>query len=202
MLFRISLAFILACGSSAAWAQTHDGRVELAGAFGFAQAKGEPPPDLSMIGGGVGVWFGDRIGVGWSASFGPGQRDGRYPTPQGSPVPPFPRFVGDRRARSSGSLHFERVTFRYAQGLGSRLAVVLGAGALLHARYHRTDMLAVTLSEIALLESDEEWSGLSYEVLLRVRLARRLTLQPGLVFDVAADRVYTQPVLRVVASFW
>jgi len=186
---------VLLFGALPAFAQAP--RLEVGVGVGFASAEGDPPPALPMASGGLVVWFNERFGMSWSASFGPRTED--QPIGLGAPAD-FPRRVGDRKIVSSGQLFLARGTFRYRRQIWRPIGVVLGGGLLVNGGYSETYVLAESLTQITRHKTRERWGGFSYEALIHVRLVRRLTVQTGIVTDFALDRFYYQPTVQVAVG--
>jgi hypothetical protein len=193
MLAIACAATVAACGATRP-AKAQAARVEFSGDAGFAAAEGEPPPNLATVGVGVSVRFGKRWWASWSGSFGPGSRPDQYP---GGPQPPFPQFDGDRRYLRSSHLRLQRVTFSYHSPSAHHLSLVIGGGLLVAAGFDRSFLLADTIDDIREVTAHEPWSGLSYHVLVRYRLSKHVSLDPGVVVDSSFDRSYYQPVVRL-----
>jgi hypothetical protein len=191
------VAAVMVCSVARA-AEAQRARVEISSDAGFAAAEGEPPPNLATIGVGVSIRFAKRWWGSWSGSFGPGSRPDQY---LGRTQPPFPQFDGDRRYLRSGHLSLQRVTVSYHSPSAHRLSLVVGGGLLLSAGFDRSFLLADTIDDIREMTTREPWSGLSYHVLVRYQLSKRLSLDPGLVVDTSFDRTYYQPVVRVTFGF-
>jgi hypothetical protein len=174
-------------------------RAEVSGGVGYAAARGEPPPNLVVVGAGAAMWLSTRFGVSWGVSWGPGEKVDQSPA-SGGPAA-FPQHVGDRKSLTSGRLLLQRATVRYRHPVGKYATFVGGGGFLLRGQYRQTDLVADTLTETRTIHYCERWAGLSYELLIQVSASRRLSFQTGLVTDFALDSFYYQPVVRLSLGF-
>jgi hypothetical protein len=114
--------------------------------------------------------------------------------------PPFPQGPGDRKLIERGNVRLQRVTVRYRRPLWSSAHLVLGGGVFV-AKLDERYLLAHTLTNIEDRLEPFRWSGLSFESLLRQRLAGPLAVEAGLLIEGALDLGHFHPVVQLTYGF-
>jgi hypothetical protein len=176
-------------------AEAQPSRLDLSVSSGRVFFGEESTINVSTVGAGASVWVTDSIGVAWSMDVG---SDMVSYNPLVEPV--FPLHPGDRKVTERGNVRLQRVTARYRRPLWSSAHIVLGGGVVA-VRMDERYLLARTLTDIEERLDSGRWSGLSFESLLRQRIAGRLAVEGGLIIEGALDRGHFHPVVQLTYGF-